>query len=450
MKERRTRTEKVSRKILTTALAAALTLAVLLPTQARAERILFISAHGDDIILTSAQLWMARQEGYEIHFLVTGNTAEGAMPLQAVMGEDIQIHDLEHSGPITHKTSVMREIVAKLRSIDPDILFIQGWCGSHPAHEMTHIEVVKALEEAAVAPVVYEYPTFTGYYGSLEGACPPIEDLSRYWNSLIPLDDTSHFVNPTIEVEESADALAMKADLITTWNIDWMMEKLACPNYDEEDLVYFNSQEKFRLLGDYDYLERPYDGEMAYEASDNWPYTFDDLRNYTLSLDETYGADLWTHPSATYRGQKIFLAPGSSNLFSIGLANKAGEADVFTLSAAWGTERTPDTGQVVFDTVEVELAGESPTMVDAVLDTAGLSGDRILWIKAVSRNAGGDPESLTDYVEIPVMIHVAVPSCSVAGPLAAGQGSWTSPSMVAILFSALLIPAGIGLRRVSK
>ena len=180
METRRNRTGKVTNRILMPALAAALSLMVILPPQARAERILYISAHGDDIILTSAQLWMAKQDGHEIHFLVTGNPAEAAVHLQTVMGEELRLHEVEHPNPITHKTSVMRDIATKLESIDPDILFIQGWCGSHPGHEMTHIEVVKALQMATVNPAVYEYPTFTGFYGSLEGACPPIEELSLY------------------------------------------------------------------------------------------------------------------------------------------------------------------------------------------------------------------------------------------------------------------------------
>lgn len=445
MERRRNRTGRVSHKILAPALAAALSLAVLLPAQARAERILYISAHGDDIILMSAHLAMAKNAGYEIHFLLTGNPADAATPLQEVMGEDIQLHGVEHTGPIQHKTSVMMDIVSKLESIDPHILFIQGWCGSHPGHEMTHIEVVKALQMATVNPAVYEYPTFTGFYGSLEGACPPIEELSRYWNSLIPLDEEFHIVEPTVEVDEPDWALAKKADLIVTWDIDWMIEKLACPNYDEEDLVYFNSQEKYRLLGDYNYLERPYDGAMAYETSDNWPYTFGDLRNYTLYLDETYGADLWTLPSATYGGRRIEIYHSDVHTFQVGLANKAAEADVFTLSAAWGAERTPDEGHIVFESDVVELTGETPTTVDAQLDTTGLLGERILWIKAVSQKAGEDPESRTDYVEIPVMINVTTPGCAVAAALAAGEGPQdergcrTALSLAVILFSALLI-----------
>ena len=257
-------------------------------------------------------------------------------------------------------------------------------------------------------------------------------------------------MNPTIEVEESADALALKLDLIVDWELPWMFDLLACENYEDADIAYFNSQEKYRLLGDYDYLERPYAGEMSYETSDNWPYRFEDLRNYTLCLDETYDADLWTSPSATYKQKQIGLDTNSSNPFSIGLANKAGETDYFTLSAAWGEKRTPAGDAVTFERDVVQLAGETPTMVDAQLDTTGLLGEMVLWIKAVSQKAGEDPESQTDYVEIPVMINVTPPGCSIAAALAAGQGSRPSPSMVALLFSALLIPAGIGLRRVSK
>jgi len=368
----------------------------------------FIFPHGDDIILFFASVWMMKQNGEKLYIILTSNQLSAIDPLRNILGQDAIYYALDHVGPIQHKTLVTEDLVKLLKEIKPDKIYIQAWCGSHPEHDMSHIEEVMAIKQAGIDATVYEFPTFTGYYGPLSSSCAPIDELTRYWNSLIPLDPKYNKVNETVEVAESKEGLQKKLDLINEFDIAWMTEGLMqCPNYDEEKLTGFLSAEKYRLLGVYDYKHRPYDGQMSYEFKRDWPFEFEDLLNYTLALDEQFGADLWTSPSATNTKFRQTLKKDKTYPFKIGLFNKSEESDTFTLSAAWNSGRTPATkDQIVFEQTTVKLDGRGRVEVKATLKTHGLSGNLILWIKAKSAKAASDSKHVTDFVEIPVMLKV--------------------------------------------
>jgi len=351
---------------------------------------------------------MMKQEGEKLYIISTSNQLSALDHLRAVLGEEATYYALDHLGPIQHKTLVTEDLVKLLKEIKPDKIYIQAWSGSHPEHEMSHIEEVRAIKQAGINATVYEFPTFTGYYGPLSSSCPPIDELTRYWNSLIPLDPRYHQVNETVDVDETPEALQKKLDLINEFDIEWMTEGLMkCPNYDQETLSQFLSAEKYRLLGVYDYTHRPYDGQMTYEFKKEWPFEFKDLLNYTLAMEERYGADLWTTPSATNSKYIQTLKQNKTYPLKVGLFNKSEETDTFTLSAAWGSQRTPTTeGQVTFKQTTVELKGRGRVEVEATLNTQGMSGNKILWIKATSAKATADPDHATDFVEIPIMLKV--------------------------------------------
>jgi len=405
---------------------------------ANAEKLLYIQPHGDDIIQISAKVYMdTHQEPApdDVHVLFTGNSEDEVAAVRVLLEDHLtvdpgQVYVVNYPGPITHKTSVMADVVTALETIDPDKVFIQGWCGSHPGHEMSHIEVVKAAETAGVDPEIYEYPTFTGAFGPLP-ASPTIYELSDYWNSLIDLDPAHHSTNPSTDVVETPEALEAKEDLILAWGIPWMIELY--DDYEPGEIQYFISQEKYRLLGEYDYLREPYVGDMSYEFLDNWPYVFEDLRNYTLCLDEAYGADLLTSPTAYPKKHQVVIPPGDVHPFKVGLANKASVTDSFTLSAWWGYPRVSAGGNVTFQAEVVEVAGENFELVNAWIDTTGLSGEKILWIKAESGLGGVE----TDFVEIPYMIKVSGGLCGTVPTLTAhGPADRASRAFGAFLYPA--------------
>ncbi len=267
-------------------------------------------------------------------------------------------------------------------------------------------QVARALELAGIGPVVYEYPMQTGYYWDEYHANPSLENLDRFWNSLIPLEGI--VTAPVVEVDESEEALDAKMALIEAWDIEWMGRLVE--RYGEEALRNgFLDYEKYReLKGDYDYTRPPYDSQpRLYEFLENWPYVFEDLANYAACLSETYGADLWTVPSVTYGEEREPIEEGALYDFQVGLSNKAWEGDTFTLQGFWGDERRPAV-ELAFKDPVVELGARETTspLVTATLDTTGLSGELTLWIRATSEKAGEDPGSRTDYVEFPFMIRV--------------------------------------------
>jgi|GEM_PF-2704801 len=376
---------------------------------------LYVMPHGDDIIQISAKIYddLHSPSPPDVHLLYTGNSAESVNKARGLIADHLgvspnNVHMISEYGPIDHKKTVMMEIKDMLVKLSPDKVFIQGWCGSHPEHEMNHIEVVKAIAMAEKSlgfkAEVYEFPTFTGAYGRLPSD-PTIEELSRYWNSLIDLDPKYHRWNETIQVNESNEALKAKAEMIWQWKIDWMIELMK--NYTQSERLYFISQEKYRRLGDYDYLHRPYPGEMSYEFLHSWPYTFEDLRNYTLTLDEKYGADLWTVPSATCVKKHVRIDPHSVfNGLKVCIENTSDEFDVFTLSAAWEEDRVPAGNTVGFSTWSVPVDGGEKKCVDGWIDTQNLAGYHVLWIKAESEKASLDPDHKTDYTEIPFVVDI--------------------------------------------
>jgi hypothetical protein len=390
---------------------------------------LYIMPHGDDIIQISAKIYddlhltspLAAKidddhhsiSPPEIHILFTGNDAnsvENATALlSAYLGIDPQnVHRVSRYGTINHKKAIMKVIKQMLVDLAPDKVFIQGWCGSHPEHEMNHIEVVMAAvlaeKQTGVAVQIYEFPTFTGAYGRLPSDAT-IEERSNYWNSLIDLNGKYHTWNETIPVYESQAALQAKEDLIKNWNIGWMQELIG--QYSEEDFRYFISQEKYRLLGNYQYLHRPYPGPMSYEFLHEWPYVFEDLKHYTLTLGERYGADLWTDPVATCKKKHIFIYPQYVyHGLKVCLENTSSENDVFNISAAWDERRIPAAVDAVgFDSSSLSLEGGQMACVNGWIDAHDISGYHVLWIKAQSENAFLN-SSHPDYTEIPFVIYV--------------------------------------------
>ena len=389
-------------------------------TAAAGEIHLYVMPHGDDIIQISAKIYddihpVPPSDPPEVHVLFTGNDAASVEKAKGFISQYLgidrnNIDMLSKYGPIEHRKVIVKELVEKLVALSPDKVFIQGWCGSHPEHEMNHMEVVRAVELAeestGFTTEIYEFPTFTGYYGRLPSE-PTIEELSDYWNSLIDLDPRYHTQNVTIPVDESKAALKAKAKMIWNWEIPWMRDLIE--NYNKKECLFFISQEKFRLLGNYNYLERPYPLPklMSYEFLYEWPYVFDDFCNYKKTLHEEFGADLWTDPHATHKEIAEEIDPGQLyDELKVYLENPAHEADVFTLSAAWGENRIPAGNTVGFRSWSVSVDAGQTVCVDGWIDPTGYSGYKVLWIKAVSEKASQEQNSLTNFTEIPFEVNI--------------------------------------------
>jgi len=423
--------------------AAALAWVMLLCTGAPAEKLVYIQAHGDDIVLISAKVYLDTHKepvGDDVYVLYTADVDMDRIPqlLEEHLGVDAgKVFQVTHPGPIVHKTAIVEELALALDWIKPDQVFVQAWCGGHPEHDMTHVDVVRALELAGVDPVVYEYPHINGYYYDEYKTDPTVENLNLYFNSLLDLEGVEEA--PTVEVDEEGPPLEAKEDLIVDWENDLFDGFIE--TYGMEELRNkFANQEKYReLLGTYVYTQRPYPDPTLYEIIEAYPQVFDDMRNFALCLYETYGADLWTSPPADVGIRRERIPEGNPYDFQVGLFNKAYEQDVFSLSAAWGEGRE-EAVQVSFDTSLVTLEGResSPPLYGVTLDTTGLSGDMTLWIKAESQNAGGDPNG-TDYVEVPFLIKVSpcgtVPTLPARGPADRASrafGAFLCPALAAL------------------
>ena len=408
-----------------------------------AERILYIQAHGDDIIQMAAKIYMERhpdagREPADVYMVFTANEWNAKVPELLKAYLDVppdHVRFLQPAQPIAYKTGVLEQLVEIIKEIEPDTIFVQCWAGSHPDHEMTQPLVTRALEIVGLSPTMYEYPMQTGLYYDEYIADPSVTTLDLFWNSLVDLEGVDEA--PTVEVDESPAALDAKVALVEHWSIPWMMDLLE--RYGEDALrANFLNHERYRaLLRNYDYTRRPYEDPTLVELNDDYPYVCDDLRNYAACLWEPWGADLWTVPWATHASRRWRLVAGRRYRFKIGLINKADEADTFELTAAWGTARTP-APEVTIDTPEVRLDGRraGPRLCPATLDTTGLAGDVTLWIKATSRNAGGDEG--TDYVEIPLMLHISPGGSGWHPPLGGpGFGEILAPCGGGVLFGTL-------------
>jgi len=378
------------------------------------QNVLYIQAHGDDIIQMSAKLYDdlhdENQTSSNFYLLFTANARSEAM-VELLSGhlylppENICFSEIHQ--PILRKYAELDELVATLRRIAPHKVFVQSWCGSHPQHDMTQALVMRALELARLRPLVYEYPMQSGLYCDEFYAHPCLETMDRFWNTLVDLENVDE--QPTIEVDESDAALDAKYDLIVDWDIDWMARIMSY--YTEEEIRdgYLRHERYRRVLpGSYVYTARPYSDPTVPELRDLYPYVCQDLQNYAQCLYEHYGADLWVNPRAVNGDERRPLVEGCRYVFKIALFNKADEADTFSLEAGWGADRQP-APQVTFDAQTVELAPRE-TRLEAcafTLDTTDLLGDLTLWIKATSAKAAADPNSLTAHVECPVMLHVS-------------------------------------------
>ena len=395
-------------KLLIAALLVGLALGVQVGEESRT--VLYVAAHGDDIIITAGQLHRELEAGYEVYILFSGSAGlkpEGS-PLATVLGvkpENILV--IPYGGPIPHLNATLFEVTRIINELKPDVIFVQAYAGSHPAHEVTHVIVAEALKQIGFTPEVYEFPTQTGYYGPLPPR-PTLEELIRFWFTLIPLPE--ELAQPITEIKLTPEERRLKLDLVKEWNISWMMEILS--RFSDEEAMDFLDNEKYRSLPDFDYLEPPYgpnewnpEGKTLYELSPNWAYTFSDFRNYVLNLRSENGADLWTVPSATYRGRELQIKEESFS-FELHLFNKADESDTFRLSAALDTERRPVGGRVSFEEATVTLAGGEHHMVRVTYDVSGASGHHVLWLRADSARAleEGQP---THYIEIPLMVNIA-------------------------------------------
>jgi len=370
--------------------------------------VLYVAAHGDDIIITAGQLHRELLAGNEVYILFTGSAGlepEGC-PLATVLGvppENILV--IPYGGPIPHLNATLFEVTRIIEELKPDVIFVQAYAGGHPAHDITHVMVAEALKRLGLAPEVYEFPMQTGYYGTL----PPqstLEELIRFWFTLIPLPEG--LAQPITEIKLTPEERRLKLDLVEEWNIGWMMDLLS--RFSDEEAMDFLDNEKYRPLPPFNYLEPPYgpnewnpEGKMLYELSPNWAYTFDDFRNYVLNLRSGNGADLWTRPSATYRGREVRV--DGKVTFELHIFNKADESDTFRLSAALDEERRPVGDRVRFEEDRITLPGRGHRVVRVTCDVSGASGHHVLWLRADSENAAAEGQP-THYIEIPLMIDV--------------------------------------------
>jgi len=181
--------------------------------------------------------------------------------------------------------------------------------------------------------------------------------------------------------------------------------------FSEEEAMDILDNEKYRPLPAFDYLEPPYgpnewnpEGKMLYELSPNWPYTFADFRNYVLNLRSENGADLWTMPSATYRGRELKVSESNFS-FELHLFNRADEPDTFRLSAALDAERRPVGDRVSFEEEVIALAGGEHRVVRVTCDVSGASGHHVLWLRADSARAAAEGQP-TSYIEIPLLLNI--------------------------------------------
>jgi len=374
-----------------------------------ARTVLYIAAHGDDIIITAGQLHRELEAGSEVYILFTGSAGlePETSPLATVLSvkpENILV--ISYGGPIPHLNATLAEVTRIIEGLRPDVIFVQAYAGGHPAHDITHVIVVEALKQASFSPEVYEFPMQTGYYGSLPPH-PTLEELIRFWFTLIPLPE--EIAQPITEVKLTPEERRLKLELVEEWGIEWMMDLLS--RFSDEEAMDFLDNEKYRPLPEFDYLEPPYgpnewnpEGKMLYELSPNWPYTFADFRNYVLNLRSENGADIWTVPSATYRGRELQIEEESFS-FELHLFNKVDEPDAFRLSAALDAERRPVGSRVTFKEETVTLARKEHRVVRATCDVSGAAGHHVLWLRADSVSAAEEGQP-THYIEIPLMINI--------------------------------------------
>ena len=392
-------------------LSAVLLLGLALGARAGAatRTVLYVAAHGDDIIIPAGQLCRELLAGNEVYILFTGSAGlePESCPLATVLGvppENILI--TPYGGPIPHLNANLLAVTRAIEELEPDVIFVQAYAGGHPAHDITHVIVVEALKRLGFTPEVYEFPMQTGYYGPLPPR-PTLEELIRFWFTLIPLPEG--LAQPITRIDLTPEERRLKLDLVKEWDIPWMTDLLS--RFGDEEAMEFLDNEKYRPLPPFDYLEPPYgpnewnpEGKMLYELSPNWPYTFADFRNYVLNLRSENGADLWTTPSATYRGREVRVS-GNSFSFELHLFNKADEPDTFRLSAALDAERRPVGDRVSFEEEVITLAGGEHRVVRVTCDVSGASGRHVLWLRADSARAAAEGQP-TSYIEIPLLLNI--------------------------------------------
>lgn len=391
-------------------LAHAEGIVTLRPEDAPATRtVLYVAAHGDDMIITGGQLHRELEADSEVYILFTGSAGlePETCPLITVLGvKPGNILVLPYGGPITHLNVTLAEVTRIIEELQPDAIFVQAYTGGHPAHEMTHLLVAEALKRVDITPEVYEFPMQTGYYGRLPSNAN-LDELIRFWFTLIPLPE--EFAQPITDLELTPEEQRLKLELVRAWNIDWMMDLLG--RFSDEEAMDFLDNEKYRPLPPFDYTEPPYgpnewnpEGKMLYELTSSWPYTFADFRNYVLNLRSGNGADIWTVPGATYIRRELQVREDSFS-FVLHVFNKSDEVDTFRLSAALDEERNPVGSAVSFKEEEITLSGGETRTVGVTCNAAGALGRHVLWLRADSALAAEEGQP-TSYIEIPLMVNI--------------------------------------------
>jgi hypothetical protein len=396
-----------------------------------AKKVLYVTAHKDDLIFIAGKVLHDLAAGKEVHLL---NIAE-RLPTQRPIGAEEELkqresdpfvtiagmdpsrlHTFPLNDPFHHAGAAVNQMAALIQKLEPDEIYLMAYCGGTADHEITHVIAVEGGNRAETRAQYFEFAVGGAQNGLFPGWTEHLsmEQLLSYNFSLIPRDGDQYreIVPVTLDDSERNTKLA----IFKEWLVVPMFKGID-KIYTDQEIVTFLDHENYRMLPPYDYRHPPFQpneknpaGLMAYEMRyDPVSMTFADFAQFVRYVQSPIGVDLATWPFANWAPDAQPI-DATSHEIELELVNRSTAPLSVDLSASamLGGSRLDISKWVAFSSGQLTLAGGEERTATAQIGTQGLplpgTTTIVLWFRVswIDQPAGQQ----TQHIEVPFVARV--------------------------------------------
>jgi len=382
---------------------------------------LFVQIHNDDIVFISSKVLRLVKEGNEVHSAfgwkghATNVRNRYRLTQLGVPKANIHLLPISDVHLPSHYDVLAKELEGVIEQVQPDQIYVQGWCGDHFQHDFMHALTVYVVKRMGYKGKMFEYSNRCKLRRPPGARGNGFDGLLKSTFSFPPVKGAEYQAIVTPVSRSESEQLRRFA---ISYGFGWGKYYR---RFTPAQMQRVFSSQVYRKLPPYDYTTPPRckwttapSGRLFWEEEGRFLESFSDMRNYVLHMRSQCGGIVSAEPfsSALGSGGKkalIRVPAGHALKLTINIKNKGDADDTFAVTIRRGGRnqpRTDITAHCVLNPNPIRVPPAAVGKVAVQVAPAALPpGRSILWLHVESQRA---KETLqpTSFMEIPYVVDV--------------------------------------------
>ncbi len=383
---------------------------------------LFVQIHNDDIVFISSKVLRLVKEGNEVHSAfgwkghATNIRNRYRLTQLGVPKTNIHLLPIPHVHLPSHYDVLAKELEEVIKEVQPDQIYVHGWCGDHFQHDFMHALTVHVVKRMGYKCEMFEYCNRCKLRRPPGARRNGIDGLLKATFSFPPMEDAEYRAIVTPVSRSESELLRRFA---VSYGFGWGKYYR---RFTPAQMQRVFSSQIYRKLPPYDYTKPPRckwttapSGRLFWEEEGRFLESFSDMRNYVLHMRSRCGGIVSAEPFSSALGpggkRTLVSTPAGRALeFTIHIKNKGDADDTFAVTIRRGDRnqpRTDVTADCVLKPNPIRVSPGSVGEVMARVSPAALPpGRSIFWLRVESQRAK-ETRQPTDFMEIPYAVTAA-------------------------------------------